>query len=82
MTLLEAAKAVVDARYNHEEWDALNEAIGQLSDTLDTVKADTSVLDDLSVIRTIASPPHHENALSAIEAIAIKAIAKMKGGEA
>jgi 3-deoxy-D-arabino-heptulosonate 7-phosphate (DAHP) synthase len=39
------------------------------------------LLDELTVIKTVASYPHHPNALHAIQSIAKNAIAAVKGGE-
>ena len=39
------------------------------------------LLDELTVIRTVASYPHHPNALHAIQSISKNAIAAVKGGE-
>jgi len=39
------------------------------------------LLDELTIIRTVASYPHHPNALHAIQSISKNAIAAVKGGE-
>jgi len=81
MTLLEAATAVVEARYFGKERREINEAIRSLADTIEALTDDTSIMDDLTVIRTVATPPHHPDALEAIEKIIRKVIAKLGGKE-
>jgi len=55
---------------------------GLLADHMILARQRHKLLEALAVIKTVASYPHHPNALHAIQSIAKNAIAAVKGGGA
>jgi len=79
-----------------EAWDAVSRLPSGMYDSRVSIRAYATamsdhsrkmerqrdeLLDELTIIRTVASYPHHPNALHAIQSISKNAIAAVKGGE-